>query len=96
MTSSADISTHIGGYLEEALRDWLVCGLRNEATQKKLLTMEDLTLTRAYAVTHGEEAAQKQASELQAPVRMEILVPSTDFCPARHRIYHCSYPMRTE
>ena len=26
------------GYLEEALRDRFVCGLRNEATQKRLLT----------------------------------------------------------
>ena len=74
-----------GGYLEEALRDRLVCGLRNEATQKKLLTMEDLTLTKAYAVAHGEEAARKQASELQAQVN---LIPGKK--PAKPtRCYRC-------
>ena len=30
-----------GTYLEQALRDWLVCGLRQEAIQRKLLTLED-------------------------------------------------------
>ena len=40
-----------GGYLEEALRDRLVCGLRDEAIQRKLLTMDALTLSRAYEIS---------------------------------------------
>ena len=32
-----------GAYFNDALRDRLVCGLRSEATQKKLLTEAELT-----------------------------------------------------
>ena len=63
-----------GGYLEEALRDRLVCGLRDEAIQRKLLTMDALTLSRAYEIAHGMETAQRQASELQASTKVEITV----------------------
>ena len=55
-----------GTHLNDALRDRFVCGLRQEATQRKLLTMEGLTLQRAYETAYGMEAANKQASELQA------------------------------
>ena len=33
-----------GQFLEEALRDHLVCGLNNSSIQKKLLSEKDLTL----------------------------------------------------
>lgn len=55
-----------GTYLSDALRDRLVCGLRSEATQRRLLTEENLTLDKAYSVAHGMEAAKLRASELQA------------------------------
>ena len=55
-----------GAHLDDALRDRFVCGLRREATQRKLLTMEGLTLQKAYETAYGMEAADKQASELQA------------------------------
>ena len=35
---------HFEGYLEEALRDRLVCGLRNEAIQQRLLTIDSSKL----------------------------------------------------
>ena len=54
-----------GRHLEEALRDRLVCGLRNVATQKLLLAQEDLTLTKAYETAMGMEMAAKQAGHLQ-------------------------------
>ena len=63
-----------GGYLEEALRDRLVCGLRGEAIQRKLLTMDALTLSRAYEIAHCMETAQRQASELQASTKVAITV----------------------
>jgi len=39
------LATHcdFGEYLDQALRDRLVCGLRSEATQKHLLSKSDLT-----------------------------------------------------
>ena len=36
-----------GGYLNEVLRDRSVCGLSNEATQKRLLTEQNLDLAKA-------------------------------------------------
>ena len=46
-------------YLEEALRDWLVCGLRSEVIQRRLLAEENLTLKKAYSyeISHGMETA---------------------------------------
>ena len=53
-----------GNYLEEALRDRLVCGLRSEVTQKQLLTEADLTFTRAVDVAKSVEAADKKSQQL--------------------------------
>ena len=44
-------------YLEEALRDRLVCGLRNESMQKWLLSEADLTLEKAVKIAKSLEAA---------------------------------------
>ena len=48
-------------YLEEALRDRLVCGLRSEVIQRRLLAEEDLTLKKAYEISHGMETANRQS-----------------------------------
>ena len=36
-----------GEYLDDALRDQLVCGLHAEGTQRRLLTIKNLTLQEA-------------------------------------------------
>ena len=56
-------------YLSEALRDRLVCGLRSEAIQRRLLSQKDLTLETAYDIALSEETASRRASELQASVK---------------------------
>ena len=56
-------------YLSEALRDRLVCGLRSEAIQRRLLSEKDLTLESAYDIAHGLETASQHASELQASAK---------------------------
>ena len=38
-------SCKFGDYLPQVIRDHLVCGLRSESTQKRLLVEADLTLT---------------------------------------------------
>ena len=53
------------GFLHEALRDQLVCGLRSEAIQKRLLTEADLDLKKAFEISQAMEAATRQAMELQ-------------------------------
>ena len=54
------LATHcqFAGYLNEALRDRFVCGIRSEAIQRSLLTEKDLTLARAIEVAQGMEAAE--------------------------------------
>ena len=56
-------------YLSEALRDRLVCGLRSEAIQRRLLSQKDRTLETAYDIALSEETASQRASELQASVK---------------------------
>ena len=48
-----------GQWLEEALRDRLVCGLRNSNVQCKLLTEPGLTYAKAVEIALGMEAAEK-------------------------------------
>ena len=54
----------LGAYLQEALRDCLVCGLQSKAIQRWLFTEEKLILEKAYGTAHGMEEAQRQAIEL--------------------------------
>ena len=61
------LTTHCqyGTHLDEALRDRLVCGIRDVNTQKKLLTIQDLTLAKAIDIAQGEEAADRNAKALK-------------------------------
>ena len=61
-----------GGYLKEALRDRIVCGLRSEPTQRKLLGEEALTLGRAVEVAVNMESAQKHALALKGSPSLAI------------------------
>ena len=54
-----------GCYLMEALRDWLVCVLRNETQQKCLLAEHELTFDRALAITQSMESADRDAHTLR-------------------------------
>ena len=50
-----------GQFLDEVLRDRLVCGLRNDTTQKRLLSEADLTLVKAVQIASSMESAEKQS-----------------------------------
>ena len=52
-------------FLEQALRDRFVCGLRSEVIQRRLLTDVDLTLGRAFEIAQGMEAADKNTESLK-------------------------------
>ena len=59
-------STHsFGTFLDEALCDRLVCGIRDQGMQRRLLTEADLTLKKAFDLIQGMEAADKNAQEMQ-------------------------------
>ena len=59
------IHCQFGGYLDEALRDRFVCGLRSESVQKKLLTKADLSFQEAIRIAQASEQAEAKARQLQ-------------------------------
>ena len=67
MAELRKLSLHceFGDYLNQALRDRLICGLSSEAVQKRLLAESDLPLTRAMSLAQGMEAAAKNTLTLK-------------------------------
>ena len=55
---------NFGDFLDQALRDKLVCGLTNEHVKKRLLTEVELTFQRAHDLAVSMEVAQKDTNEL--------------------------------
>ena len=53
-----------GQFLDEALRDRLVCSLRNDAIQKRLLSEAEVTLAKAVQIASSMESAEKQSLQL--------------------------------
>ena len=49
-----------GTFLEEALRDRLVCGLKSVQIQKKLLAERHLTFKKAFETAQSMELANKE------------------------------------
>ena len=64
------LSTHCSfrDYLEQTLRDHLVCGISSENIQKRLLAEAELTLKRAVEIAVGMEAAEKTTKSLKEEV----------------------------
>ena len=60
------------GALTETLRDRLVCGMRNETVQKRLLAKEDLTYAKALELAETEERASKDAEQLHSRAQQEV------------------------
>ena len=52
-------------FLEQALRDRFVCGLKNSAIQKKMLTEKKLSWQGAVDIAQAMESADKQASNFK-------------------------------
>ncbi|XP_029690263.1 uncharacterized protein K02A2.6-like isoform X1 [Takifugu rubripes] len=67
------VHCEFGNVLNDSLRDRLVCGLRNEAIQKKLLTERDLTLEKAIIISVTMEMASKEVQQLHATGRVNKL-----------------------
>ena len=56
-----------GDTLEDMLRDRLVCGIRDDAIQKRLLSEHDLNFAKAVQLAQSMETAAKNVKELQQP-----------------------------
>ena len=55
----------VGANLKDSLRDRFVCGLQNEAIQKKILSVDKLTYEKALEIALAMESASKDVLELQ-------------------------------
>ena len=88
-----------GAYLNEALRDRFVCGLKSESIQRKLLSESALTFARALEIARGMEAAEKNTQQLkgneavlQFVTRTKKEVPECYRCGSRsHLSPDCRY-----
>ena len=86
------LATHceFGETLEETLRDRFVCGLRHEATQRRLLTEHALTYTKALEIAKGMEAADSNTISLKIrePPINKVLHPTLQGT-GRKTCYRC-------
>ena len=95
------LATHCecGLYLSEALRDRFVYGIRNEGTQKRLLTEANLTLEKAIEVATSAVAAEKSAEQLRGAEQLRVgqvvspsvSAPACSCCGGGHKDRNCCY-----
>ena len=69
------VNCEFGDRLEDALRDRLVCGIRNSHIQRRLLSESELTYARAVELAVGMEAAETNAQQLQSPEPIRWMSP---------------------
>ena len=83
--------------LERMLQDIIVCGINDDAIQKKLLAEEKLTYKCAVELVQGTEAANKHHSEMKTPFKSEPVQTVTQraagqtepTAPKSNACYHC-------
>ena len=84
-----------GDFLQEMLRDRVVCGINDPRIQRRLLAESDLTYKSAFELAQSMETADRNTSDLQAaPSRSEPHNKSEDFhytprAPPRFICYRC-------
>ena len=59
------ITCEFGNFLDQALRDRFVCGVRSESIQKKLLAVDGLTMAKAQTDAQGMESADKHTKDFK-------------------------------
>ena len=76
-------------YLEEALRDRFVCGLKNESTRKRLLTETGLTFSKALEIAKSLETAAKDAQQLKGSEQTGTVHNVASRSPRKEACYRC-------
>ena len=71
------IKCEFGDFLNQALRDRFVCGLKTNAIQKKLLTEADLTMQKAQEIAQSMESADKSSNDLRGDATSRPTVSDT-------------------
>lgn len=69
VTELRKLSTHcnFGEYLQKALRNQFVCGLRKADVKRKLLGTKDLTFNQALEIAYSFEATEEKSAEMTSP-----------------------------
>ena len=70
-------SCNFGEFLNRSLRDQFVCGIRNPATRKKLLS-EDRTFQKAIQVATADEIAAKESMQVQQQLSQPVNAVAED------------------
>ena len=86
-------------YLDNSLRDQLVCRLQKESTQKRLWLEERLTFTKAVEVANSIESVDKQTLAMKNDMNAQSKVvhhisssgPCTRCGKSNHVASHCPY-----
>ena len=63
-----------GAFLEELLRDRLVCGIKDEHIQRRLLAEPNLTFKKAQDIAQALESADRNTADLQQQVQGAVPV----------------------
>ena len=76
--------------LPEALRDKFVCGVRNSAIQKRLLTEATLTMESVLKIATGMETVDRDMKAIKnpAPISLVMNLPARPN-PAKRPCYRC-------
>jgi len=80
------LATHcdFGEYLDQALRDCLVCGICHENMQKQLLSEANLTLSKVVKIACSIKVAEAQTTQLQSTNSVPVVkVTQTSKMPRR-------------
>ena len=65
--------------LDDMLRDRIVCGMRNESLQKRLLSDKNLTLGKVIEETQAAEMAEQNMQELKSTAEMNYVKMGTGY-----------------
>lgn len=76
-----------GAALNDTIRDRLVCGMRSEAAQKRLLTESALTLDKAMEISVSMELAARDAHQLSTSGKLHQV--ATEDKGAQNKCYRC-------
>ena len=78
-----------GAFLNDAIRDRLVCGLSSQSIQKKLLSEADLTLVKAVEIAVSMELAAKETVKLKNGPEVEVKHNTNKLSDSRNACFRC-------
>ena len=92
------IYCEFGAFLEQALRDRLVCGIHSEGIQKRLLAEADLTLATAVKIAQGMETAENNSRAFKdtVPSVQHFSVGTTLTTQTKKACYRCGQTSRDQ